>query len=46
MVGGYIYQKFGQAGLLVAMQNYEHELPITEFAKEFSGEDIVSILNI
>ncbi len=42
-VGGFIYQKMGRMGLLMAMQDFEHELPITKYVEE-RGEKMVSSL--
>ena len=37
-IGGYIYQKFVRSGLLVATQDFTHQLPIGKFAK-FKGSN-------
>lgn len=39
-VGGYLYQKIGRSGLPVAMQDFDHELPIAELAMQM-GENMV-----
>ena len=31
-IGGYLYQKFARSGLLVATQDFEHDLPLGKFA--------------
>ena len=33
-IGGYIYQKFIRSGLLVATQDFEHELPVGNLAMQ------------
>ncbi len=42
-VGSYIYKKMAAVGLLVSMQPYKHELPITEYSNAL-GENMVSLL--
>jgi len=41
IVGGYIYEKLGRSGLIVTMQDFEHELPLTEYAKVYFDETLV-----
>ena len=42
-IGGYIYQKFVRSGLLVATQDFTHQLPIGNFAKfKGSSQRVVS----
>ncbi len=40
-MGGYIYEKLGRSGLIVAMQDFEHELPLAEYAKVYFDETLV-----
>ena len=43
-IGGYIYQKFVKSGLLVATQDFEHNLPVGKFAAlKGSSQRVVSI---
>ena len=42
-IGGYIYQKFVRSGLLVATQDFSHQIPIGNFAKyKGSNQRVVS----
>ena len=44
-IGGYIYQKFVKSGLLVAYQDFEHNLPVGKFAAlKGSSQQVVSIM--
>ena len=43
-LGGYIYQKFVRSGLLVATQDFVHDLPVGNFAAlKGSSQPVVSI---
>ena len=41
-VGSYIYRKMMVLGMPVAMQQYKFRLPITDFANNAYGEELVS----
>ena len=41
LVGGYIYQKMGKSGLIVAMQDFKHKLPISKFVKDRGGQMVI-----
>lgn len=46
-IGGYIYQKFVRSGLLVATQDFTHNLPVGNFAKlKDSLQHVVSKIQI
>ena len=43
-IGGYIYQKFVRSGLLVATQDFVHEIPVGDLANQKgSSSHVVSI---
>ena len=46
-VGGYLYQKFVRSGLLVATQDFTHDLPVGNFASmKGSSQHVVSTILI
>ena len=46
-VGGYLYQKFVRSGLLVATQDFTHDLPVGNFASmKGSSQHVVSTMLI